>query len=65
MAGSDTFKINSEQMVMPSWLVASIKVACSMAYREVCAARLPASALGSICERRAEMTANSAPRRRR
>ena len=61
IAGSDTFKINSEQMVMPSWLVASIKVACSIAYSEVCAAVLPASARGSICDRRAEMTANSAP----
>ena len=44
---------------MPSWLVASIKVACSIAYSEVRAALLPASARGSICERRAEITANS------
>ena len=61
MAGSDTFRISSEQTVMPSWLVASIKVACSIAHRVVWAARLPASARGSIWDRRAEMTANSAP----
>ena len=61
IAGSDTFRISSEQMVMPSWLVASMSVACSIAHSAVFAARLPASASGSICERRAEMTANSAP----
>ena len=61
MAGSETFRITSEQTVMPSWLVASISVACSMAHSVVLAALLPASALGSICERRAEITANSAP----
>src|SRR3712207_2997734 len=61
MAGSDTFRITNEQTVMPSWLVASIRVACSMAHSVVFAALLPASALGSICDRRAEMTANSAP----
>ena len=46
---------------MPSWLVASMSVACSIAYSAVLAAREPFSASGSICERRAEMTANSAP----
>ena len=61
MAGSETLRITSEHTVMPSWLVASISVACSMAQSVVFAALLPASALGSICERRAEMTANSAP----
>ncbi|MCY1241840.1 hypothetical protein D9M72_547630 [compost metagenome] len=61
MAGSETFRITSEHTVMPSWLVASISVACSMAHSVVFAALLPASALGSICDRRAEMTANSAP----
>ena len=35
MAGSETFRISSEQMVMPSWLVASIKVACSIAHKVV------------------------------
>src|SRR6476661_4365995 len=61
MAGSDTFRMTREQTVMPSWLVASMRVACSMAQRVVFAALLPASARGSIWERRAEMTANSAP----
>jgi hypothetical protein len=46
---------------MPSWLMASMSVACSMAHSAVLALRLPFSASGSICERRAEMTANSAP----
>src|SRR5215218_1978551 len=46
---------------MPSWLVASISVACSIAHKVVLAALPPAAAFGSICERRAEMTANSAP----
>ena len=59
--GSETFRISSEQIVMPSCEVASISVACSMAYSAVFAARLPFSARGSICERRAEITANSAP----
>ena len=61
IAGSDTLRISSEQTVMPSWLVASMRVACSIAHSAVFAARDPASARGSICERRAEMTANSAP----
>ena len=61
IAGSDTLRMTSEQTVMPSWLVASISVACSIAQSVVFAALLPASARGSICERRAEMTANSAP----
>ena len=61
IAGSETFRISSEQIVMPSWLVASMSVACSIAYSAVFAARDPFSASGSICERRAEMTANSAP----
>ena len=38
-----------------------MSVACSMAYSAVFAAREPFSASGSICDRRAEMTANSAP----
>ena len=59
MAGSETFRISSEQIVMPSWQVASMSVACSIAYSAVFAARDPFSASGSICERRAEMTANS------
>src|SRR5215218_6060052 len=46
---------------MPSWLVASIKVACSIAHKVERAARLPSSARGSIWDRRAEITANSAP----
>src|SRR5215204_1119845 len=46
---------------MPSWQVASMSVACSIAQSAVAAGRLPAWALGSICERRAEITANSAP----
>ena len=46
---------------MPSWLIASIRVACSIAHSAVFALRLPCSASGSICDRRAEMTANSAP----
>ena len=46
MAGSDTFRISSEQTVMPSWLVASIRVACSIAHSVVLAALLPASASG-------------------
>ena len=33
--GLDTFRISSEQIVMPSWLVASISVACSMAHSAV------------------------------
>ena len=61
IAGSETFKMTNEQTVMPSWLVASINVARSMAHKVVAAARLPAAARGSICERRAEITANSAP----
>ena len=61
MAGSETLRMSSEQMVMPSWLVASMSVACSIAHSVVRAARLPSSARGSIEERRAEMTANSAP----
>ncbi len=65
MAGSETFRITSEQTVMPSWLVASMSVACSIAHRVVFAALLPASAFGSICERRAEITANSAPTKKR
>src|SRR6218665_3704740 len=40
--------------------MASMRVACSIAHRAVRALRFPASANGSICERRAEMTANSA-----
>jgi hypothetical protein len=60
IAGSDTLRISSEQTVMPSWLVASIRVACSIAKSAVCALRLPRSASGSTCDRRAEMTANSA-----
>ncbi len=60
MAGSDTFRISSEHTVMPSWVVASISVACSIAHSAVFAARDPVSARGSICERRAEMIANSA-----
>ena len=60
MAGSDTLRISSEQTVMPSWHVASMSVACSIAQSAVFAHRDPASARGSICERRAEMTANSA-----
>ncbi len=59
--GSATFRITSEQTVMPSWQVASMSVACSIAQSAVVAARLPDSAFGSICERRAEMTENSAP----
>src|SRR5689334_5410389 len=61
MAGSDTFRMSSEQTVMPSCVVASMSVACSIATSAVLALRLPRSASGSICERRAEMTANSAP----
>ena len=61
MAGSETVRISSEQMVMPSWLVASMRVACSIAHRVVFADRLPSAARGSIWERRADMTANSAP----
>ena len=60
MAGSDTFRISSEQTVMPSWLVANISVACSIAHSVVFAAPWPASARGSIWDRRAEITANSA-----
>jgi hypothetical protein len=48
-------------MVMPSWLVTSIKVACPIAHKVVLAARLPSSARRSIWDRRAEITANSAP----
>ena len=61
IAGSDTFRISSEHTVMPSCEVASIRVACSIAYSAVRAERDPRSASGSICERRAEITANSAP----
>ena len=61
IAGSETFRISSEQIVMPSCEVASMSVACSIAYSAVFAEREPLSASGSICERRAEMTANSAP----
>ena len=60
IAGSETFRISSEHTVMPSCEVASMSVACSIAYRAVRAERDPRSASGSICERRAEITANSA-----
>ncbi len=46
---------------MPSWLIASMSVACSIAHSAVFALRRPCSASGSIWDRRAEMTANSAP----
>ena len=59
IAGSATFRISSEQIVMPSCEVASMSVACSMAYSAVFAVFDPRSASGSICERRAEITANS------
>ncbi len=52
--------MSSEQTVMPSCVVASMRVACSIAHSVICAALDPCSARGSICERRAEMTANSA-----
>ena len=61
IAGSETLRMSSEQMVMPSCEVASISVACSIAHSVVRAARLPPSASGSTCERRAVTTANSAP----
>ena len=38
-----------------------MSVACSIAQSAVAAGLLPASAFGSICERLAEITANSAP----
>ncbi len=47
-------------MVIPSWVVASMSVACSIAHRAVFAAREPASARGSIWLRRAAMIPNSA-----
>ncbi len=53
--------MSSDATVMPSWLVASMSVACSIAHSAVRADRDPASAFGSICERRAEMTAKDAP----
>ena len=46
MAGSETVRISNEQMVMPSWLVASIRVACSMAHSVVLAALLPSRGSG-------------------
>ena len=61
MAGSDTLRISSEQTVMPSWLVASIKRGVLHRVQRGLGGWLPASARGSIWERRAEMTANSAP----
>jgi hypothetical protein len=54
IAGSDTFRISSEQIVMPSWLIASMRVACSIAQRAVLALRCPA--------RRAARSATGAPR---
>ena len=60
MAGSDTSRISSEAAVMPSCVVESMSVACSIAPSAVRAERRPSSASGSTCERRAEMTANSA-----
>ncbi len=40
--------MSSEQTVMPSWVVASMRVACSIAQSVNCAAFDPASARGSI-----------------
>ncbi len=48
MAGSDTLRMSSEQTVMPSWQVASMRVACSIAHSAVRARAEPASASGSI-----------------
>src|ERR1700712_1556582 len=52
--------MSSEHTVMPSCVVASMRVACSIAQSAVLAAREPSSARGSICDRRAEMIENSA-----
>jgi hypothetical protein len=60
IAGSETLRMSSEAIVMPSCVEASMSVACSIAHSAVLANRDPASAFGSICERRAEMIANSA-----
>ena len=55
IAGSETFRISSEQIVMPSCDVASMSVACSIAYSAVLAdARSPS--------RRAARSASVAPR---
>ena len=41
IAGSETFRMSREQTVIPSWLVASMSVACSIAHSVVLAARFP------------------------
>ena len=60
-AGSATTPSETEQTVMPSWAHASISETFSIAHSTIRADLLPASALGSIELRRAEITANSAP----
>ena len=45
---------------MPNWQTASMSDTCSIAYSVVFALRLPSSANGSIWERFADTTANSA-----
>jgi len=61
IAGSATTPMPVEQMVIPSCAHASMSETCSMAQSTVLADREPAAASGSICERRADMIANSAP----
>ena len=62
IAGSETFRISSEQIVMPSWLGREHeRRVLHRLERGLRARASPLSASGSICERRAEMTANSAP----
>jgi hypothetical protein len=62
--GSATAPSTSEQTVMPSWLTAITSDMFSIARNVVRANRLPAWARGSIWERRAETSANSARRER-
>ena len=52
---------STEQTVMPSWAQASSEPICSRASRQTWARRDPAAASGSSWQRRAAMTANSAP----
>ncbi len=61
MAGSATAPSEVEHSVMPSWQAASMRVTFSRAHSTVFAGFDPASARGSMRERRADMIANSAP----
>ena len=64
-AGSPSAPSASEQIVIPSWAAASIIERCSLARSTVPAPEVPASTIVSRRSRRAEISANSAPTKKR